>query len=103
MIVVRPSLVYFAADANHNLWIHTTKDLDFAILRDQAELGKLLTVVRIEQFDTILEAISRLKKISRMSVPRRRRLVERLNPQWRHVEVELRKPVTPTGEAAVSA
>ncbi|MFI5385661.1 MAG: hypothetical protein ACHQ50_06010 [Fimbriimonadales bacterium] len=95
--MAKPSLIYFAADADRNLWIEITKDLDLALMVSAEELGRPLRIVRVEQFDTIREAITRMRSIRKMSIPRRRRLVERLNPGWRHVAVEVRVPVTPTG------
>jgi hypothetical protein len=93
----RPTLVYFVADADRNLWIQMTKDLEVAVMLDEERLARSLAVVRIEEYSTVLEAQDRLKKLTRTSIDRRKRLVSISNPNWKRVSDDTHVPVTPTG------
>src|SRR4051794_17990204 len=90
--MAQPSLIYFAADAERNLLIQITKDLEFSLMQEQESHQWPLQIVRVEQLDTMREAVARLRKIKRMSIARRRKLVERLNPTWTAVAVDQRVP-----------
>jgi hypothetical protein len=74
--------------------------LEVALMLEQEASDEPLQIVRVEQFDSIREAMARLRKIRRMSIARRQRVVERLNPSWSAVAVDRRVPVTPTGAVA---
>jgi hypothetical protein len=86
----------FAADRERNLWVSITKDPDVTLMLEQDDLNRHLDIVRIETYDTIRAAIARMKSITKMSRARRRRLVEKTNPDWKHIGYGPRVAVTPT-------
>lgn len=81
----RPTLVYYVADADKNVWVQCTKDLEVAVLVDQETLGRPLRVVRVEEFPTMLAAHKRIERIGMKTVERRRKLIERGNPDYAEV------------------
>jgi hypothetical protein len=96
--VAKPSNVMFAADRDRNLWISITKDPDVTLMLARDDLARHLDIVRLETYDTIRDAIARLRAIKKMSLARRRKLVQKSNPDWKPVGSVPLTQVTPAGD-----
>jgi hypothetical protein len=89
-----PSLVIFASAPDRRLYIEVTKDVEVSLLVRADEVGRELSLVRLEEYATMLEARGRIRKLTRMSRARRAKIVLKSNPEWRPLAVDRRMPVS---------
>lgn len=92
-----PSFVYFTTDADRTIRMGITKDLQVELMLDQERAGTILCLVRVEEFETLLAAMARLKALTRMNLARRRKVIASKNPDWRPIPIQPHVLVTPAG------
>ncbi len=90
MRVVRPAVYILASKRNGTLYIGVTGDLAARVSVHQQDVVDSFTkrygvhlLVRYEEFDTMLEAIAREKKLKKYSRTAKIALIEAENPDWR--------------------
>jgi hypothetical protein len=91
------SLTYlvFLADSGRNAWIVVAKDVELSRYGAERATGQDLKVVRIEEFASVIAANDRIRAIRKMPIPRRRRTIERDNPEWRDLRTRPPKAELP--------
>ncbi|HTQ11885.1 MAG TPA: hypothetical protein VMI31_17625 [Fimbriimonadaceae bacterium] len=94
------TFILFSVHDRKEVCFDVAKDVEVGMLIARRRRGEPLVLVRIEEFDTMREAASRLAALRKMNKARRSRVVERGNPEWKPIRVDARWPVTPTGDPA---
>jgi putative endonuclease len=97
MRVVRPAVYILASKRNGTLYIGVTGDLAARVSIHQQDLAESFThrygihlLVHYEHFDTMPDAITREKKLKKLTRAEKIALIETNNPTWNDLTDEIR-------------
>jgi putative endonuclease len=94
--VIRPAIYILASKRNGTLYVGVTGDLAARVSIHQQDLANGFTrrygvhlLVYYEQFDTMLDTITREKKLKKLPRAAKITLIETGNPDWRDLSPEI--------------